>query len=71
MRKKGEKKTWRDKILEKINSLPAEKRKKALLEFEVHEYCFGKSDNHTILIRDIPHPLIKLKKNGDWAMGWE
>ena len=47
-------KTFRGRILEKINSLPNEQREKALRDFELHEYCASKEGQHTILIRDIP-----------------
>ena len=67
-------KTFRGRILEKINSLPNEQREKALRDFELHEYCASKEGQHTILIRDIPHPLIVLdgdrySRSGEWYMG--
>ena len=67
-------KTFRGRILEKINSLPNEQREKALRDFELHEYCASKEGQHTILIRDIPHPLMALdgdrySRSGKWYMG--
>ena len=67
-------KTFRGRILEKINSLPNGQREKALRDFELHEYCASKEGQHTILIRDIPHPLIVLEgdrysRSGKWYMG--
>lgn len=70
-KKKKKRLSFRDRILKKINFLPEEEKRQALMELEVHEYCSSRSDNHTVSIRDIPHPLMKLNENGDWAMGWE
>jgi|LFRM01.1.fsa_nt_gb hypothetical protein len=66
--------SFRKRLLEKIYALPDEQREKALRDFELHEYCASKEGQHTILIRDIPHPLIVLEgdrysRSGKWYMG--
>ncbi len=66
--------SWRARILDKINSLPKEKREKALRELELHDYCCSKEEQHTVLIRDIPNKLMVLdgdrySRSGPWYMG--
>ncbi len=61
-------KSRKELILDKINALPEEKRKKALLEFEQHEYFSRNEYKHTVMIRDIPHPDMALDANGDWIV---
>ena len=55
-------------VLEKIMKLPEDKRRKALLALEVDEYCNRRFNDHTVLIRDIPHPAMALDHNGDWIL---
>ncbi len=74
-RKKG-KPSFRQRLLNKINALPKEQKKRALMEFELHEYCKAKEKQHTVLIRDMPHPLIVLdgdrySRSGSWYMSGE
>jgi len=61
--------TYRDRVLEKLNSLPEPQRGIALREFEVHEYCAANEKKHICMIEDIPHPLLKPGKVGGWDMG--
>ena len=65
---------WRNKLLEKINSLPEEQRIQALKDLEVHNYCAANENKHTKLIKDVPHPLMTLdgdrySRSGAWYMG--
>lgn len=71
---KKKRQTFRQRFLNKINALPPEKRKKALLELEVHNYCKFNEDKHILLINDTPHPLMTLdgdrySRSGNWYMG--
>ncbi len=54
--------------MDKINALPDERRKKALIEFEQHEYFSRNEQRHTSMIRDIPHPDMALDENGEWIL---
>lgn len=73
-RKKG-KPSFRQRLLNKINALPEEQKKKALLELELHDYFGSREDWHTIMIRDIPHPLIIVERDyysgNNWRMSNE
>jgi hypothetical protein len=74
-RKKG-KHNFCQRLLNKINALPKEQKKRALMELELHEYCKEKEIQHTVLIRDMPHPLIVLdgdrySRSGSWYMSGE
>ena len=61
-------KNRREKILSKLNALPEEERRRALIEFEKHEYFSRNEQKHTAMIRDIPHPDMALDENGEWVM---
>ncbi len=61
-------KNRREQILDKINALPDDRRKKALIEFEQHEYFARNEYKHTALIRDIPHPDMATNEDGSWII---
>ena len=66
--------SWRQRIFDKINSLPNERKSEALREFELHEYCAKQEKHHNVLIADNPHPLMildgdRFSKSGKWYMG--
>ncbi len=66
--------SFRQRLLNKINSLPGSQRGKALMELEAHEYCKTREQQHTVLIRDIPHPLMIVKRDysgNNWRMSNE
>ncbi len=68
-RKKG-KPSFRQRLLNKINALPKKQREKALMELELHEYCKTRERQHTVLIRDIPHPLMVVKRDYYSGSNW-
>jgi len=45
-------------------------REKALMELELHEYCKTRERQHTVLIRDIPHPLMVVKRDYYSGSNW-
>jgi hypothetical protein len=74
MGKKNKYKTFREKVMDKIYSLPDEQRDSALSDFNVHEYFSSKENQHATLIKDRPHPLMVLdgdrySRSGQWFMG--
>ena len=66
--------SWRERIIQKINSLPEPQKTRAMQELEVHEYCGRNERKHNVLIADTPHPLMVLdgdrySRSGQWYMG--
>ena len=61
-------KTRKEMILNRLESLPGDVKKNALLEFEAHEYFARNEGKHIKLINDAPHKLLATDLNGDWVL---
>ena len=59
-------KTKHEKIMERINALPSEKRESAIREYKNHEYFNGNTRKHEVLISDTANYQMATASAGNW-----
>ena len=61
------KKTLTELAFEKLMELPEQARESAIREYKIQEYFNRAASRHEVLLRDTPHPAMKLDSDGNWA----